>query len=89
MLLALPFEHGQRQAFAAIARRRAVFDQAPARGEQLREHVNCLVFCWWDLRSHGDAEAGQHGGVDRVGFDTFPGGLGEPAGLQWIDLDRR
>jgi hypothetical protein len=85
----LPFEHGQRQAFAAITRRRVVFDQAPARGEQLLEHVNCLVFDWRDLRPPGGAEASQHSGIDRVGFDTFSGGLGETAGLHRIDLDRR
>jgi hypothetical protein len=85
----LALERGQCQGLAAIERRGLILHQRPSCCQQFGKAIDDLVFCGRDIRLHGGAEAGEHGGIDRLGFDTLTGCLGEATGLKRVDLDAR
>ena len=81
VLQALALEQWQCQGLAAVEGGGSVFHQGAPCGEQFAEVVNGFILCRGDARLQGGAEAGEHGGIDGVGFDAFAGGL------QRVELD--
>jgi hypothetical protein len=73
----------------AVAGGDAVLDQGAAGDVQLLHGVKGRADDGPRRRLEERREAGEHGGIDRVGFGMLADRFGKAPGLAWIDLDQR
>jgi len=64
-------------------------DDLPASGDKLRQQAGIFIGQRPDFRFGGFHEAGDHGGVDRIGLGSLAQSLSEGAHLSRIDHDNR
>ena len=85
----LALEQGRAVRVAAVPGGDAVLHQGAARDVQLLHGVEGRAHDRSHRGLEKGGEAGQHGGVDRVGLGMPADRFGEAAGLARIDLDQR
>jgi hypothetical protein len=87
-LLGLTLEQGRAVRMASVAGGDAVLDQGAAGNVQLLHGVEGRAHDRPHRRLQERREAGEHGGVDRVGLSMLADRLGEAPRLAGIDLDQ-